>query len=100
MQALFMHDGAAFGVRSLLKLLLGIFPAITLFVSSYYGKLSLARKLADCERMIGLFTEAKREYKAHPEARAAILTELASEELSEAGGWLSYCSDNRLDVLL
>ncbi len=100
MRLFIMHDGAAFGVRSLLKLLLGIIPAITLFVSSYYGKLSLSRKINDRHRMINLFSEAKREYAAHPEARDAILTELAREELAEAGEWRAYCSDNRLDILL
>ena len=94
------HNGAYFGVRSILKILLGIIPALTIVVTSYYGKLSLDRKLRDGRRMISLYSEALEAYDAPQIDKARLLTELAREELVETGDWLSYTSENRLDLFL
>ncbi|NLI54547.1 MAG: hypothetical protein GX417_09525 [Clostridiales bacterium] len=94
------HSDHFFNARSIFKILLGIIPALTFVVSSYYGKLSLERKLRDGQRMIALYSEALEAYDNPLTDKARLMTELAREELVETGDWLSYVSENRPDLLI
>ena len=97
---LLTHSDHFFNVRSIFKILLGVIPALSFVVSSYYGKLSLERKLRDGQRMIALYSEALEAYDNPLMDKARLLTELAREELVETGDWLSYVSENRPDILI
>ena len=99
-QLTLIHSDQFFNVRSIFKILLSIIPAFTLIVSSYYGKLSLERKLRDGSRMIALYSEALMVYDNPAVDKAQLLKELAKEELVETGGWLSYVSENPPDICL
>jgi hypothetical protein len=94
------HGNDFFSTRGMFKILLGIIPALTFVVSSYYGKLSLERKLKDGERMIALYAASLDSYDNPATNRADLLTELAKEELAETGDWVSYMSENRPDLLM
>jgi len=93
-----MHSEHFFSLRGVFKILLGIIPAFAFVVSSYYGKLSLARKRKDGKRMIALYTEALAVYDNPRTDKARLFSELAREELAETGDWLSYVSENQLDI--
>jgi len=94
------HSEHFFNIRSVFKILLGIIPALTLVVSSYYGKLSLDRKLRDGARMIALYSEALEVYHNPATDKMKLFAELAREELVETGEWLSYISENCPDILV
>ena len=94
------HGAHFFSMRSVMKILLGIIPAFAFVVTSYYGKLSLARKLADGTRMIALYSQALIAYDDPQTDQNRLLTELAREELAETGGWFSYVSENTPDILI
>lgn len=99
-KGMMMHSAHFFNGRSIFKILLGVIPALSFVVTSYYGKLSLERKLRDGQRMIALYSEALEAYDAPLTDKARLLTELAREELAETGDWLSYVSENRPDILI
>lgn len=84
-------------ICSWLKIALGCASAVTLFVSGYYGSLSLERKVHDHERMALLFERAADEYERKPDqdARHALFRRLAREEVIENGTWMSYCIEDR-----
>lgn len=115
------HDDWAFSLRSLMKILLGAISAGTVFLTSYYDKLSLTRKCLDHETMILLYTEAKARFDAmqtdgasaqadtagqtdknarqanhdaRQTERSRLLYHLAREEIIENGNWFSYCKEN------
>jgi len=94
------HSDHFFNARSIFKILLGIIPAFAFVVTSYYGKLSLARKLKDGARMIALYSQALDVYDNPQTDKARLFAELAREELAETGDWLSYVSENRPDILI
>jgi len=100
LKATLSHSADFFSTRGVFKILLGLIPAFTFVVSSYYGKLSLTRKIRDGQRMTALYTEALEAYDNPLTDRARLLTELAREELVEAGDWLSYTLENRPDLLI
>jgi len=89
-----MHPGQDIYLRGLLKILLGIIPAFTIFLSGYYGKLSLSRKVADHQRMITLYTLAQKKFEDPKLDEDKVFFELAREEVIENGTWLSFCRDN------
>lgn len=92
---LLLHAGQEVNLRGLVKILLGVSSAVSLFLSSYYGKLSLTRKLVDCDRMALLFGAAARALAVDHTHKDEILRKLAREEIIETCDWLSYCRDNR-----
>ncbi len=100
LRATLAHSADFFSTRGVFKILLGLIPAFTFVVSSYYGKLSLERKIRDGQRMIALYAEALEAYDNPLTDRARLLIELAREELVEAGDWLSYTFENRPDLLI
>ena len=89
------HQALGIAASAWLKIALGVASAVTLFVSGYYGSLSLERKVHDHERMALLFERAADAYDRHPEARAELFRQLAREEVIENGTWMSYCNENR-----
>jgi len=87
---LLMHDGDIL-VRGLFKVALGVVSTVTLFLSSYYGRLSLERQVEDHEKMAVLYERA---------ANASVIDRelcisLAREEMIENGNWLSYMKENK-----
>lgn len=82
--------------RTLLKILLGSVSAAALFISNYYGKLSLSRKHSDHEKMERFFRHMEERLKRQGQSEALLLV-LAREELSENGNWCSYQRDNTPD---
>jgi len=87
-------------IRTWMKILWGCASAVTLFISSYYGKLSLERKCIDHTKMAELFAIASKQYELFPNRREELFYNLAREELIENGNWVSYCQENRPDFSL
>lgn len=81
--------------RAWMKIFWGTLSAVTLFVSGYYGRLSLERKCYDNEKMADLFETAAAAYDAAPEKYEKLFIQLAKEEIIENGNWMSYCRENR-----
>ena len=82
--------------RTVLKILLGIISAVTLFVANYYGHLSLPRTLTDHRKMERFYKSMSARMEKHGQEEA-LLRELAREELIENGNWCSYQRDNTPD---
>ena len=85
--------------RTVLKIVLGTISAVTLFVSNYYGRLSLPRKESDHRKMEQFFAWITERLSAEGQTEE-LLTVLAREELIENGNWVSYQRDNKPDLSL
>ena len=85
--------------RTLLKILLGSISAVTLFISNYYGRLSLPRQLSDHGKMERFYRKMYEQLELHGQTDA-LLSVLAREELIENGNWYSYQRDNTPDISL
>ena len=85
--------------RTLSKLLLGSISAATLFISNYYGRLSLSRTTADHARMERFYASVLDRIDRFGESDA-LLRLIAREELIENGNWCSYQRDNTTDFNL
>ena len=85
--------------RAVLKIALGGLSAMTLFVSGYYGNLSLPRVVDDHERLSRFYAEADAWLDEQGQTDA-LLARIAREELIENGNWCSYQRDNAPDVNL
>ncbi len=83
--------------RMLLKIILGTISAVTLFVGSYYGRLSLPRILSDHQKMARFYSKMSLLLQKRGQTDE-LLTVLAREELIENGGWCSYQRDNTPDM--
>lgn len=88
---IFLPDPARF--RTVLGLLLGTVSAVTLFISGYYGKLSLPRRLSDHRKMERFYEKMSAHMAAYGQTDE-LLRLLAGEELTENGNWCSYQRDN------
>jgi hypothetical protein len=95
-----MHVGQEIILRSVLKILLGVFSAVTLFLSNYYGKLSINRQASDHEKMTELYKTALQKWEIPGINKEKLLIELAREEIVENGIWLSYSRDNTPSIIL
>lgn len=91
---LMLHGGETIAFRELLKILLGIASAITAFLSNYYGKLSLDRKIEDHRKMAELYTMAGKQLERNLDGQEALLVALSREEIIEIGNWFSYCKED------
>ena len=91
---LLIHSGQQFIFRGVFKILLGLFAAVTLFLSNYYGKLSLEHKCSDHKKMTDLYHSALTKWDIQHINKEILLLDLAREEIIENGGWLSYNRDN------
>lgn len=89
---LLTHAGQDFTLRSLLKIVLGVVSAVTMFLSNYYDKLSFERKSDDHEKMIRLYQTADEHYARGD--KEGLFLALAREEIIENGNWVSYCREN------
>ena len=85
-------------VRAILKIIVGTMSAVTLFTSSYYGKLSLTYTINDHKRMIALYDNVEREIARKGETEE-ILVDLAREFLIENSTWYSYQTKNKPDLV-
>jgi len=77
-----------------MKILLGAVSVMTVFLTNYYGKLSLNRKSIDHDRMSHLYASAKEQYESGQVEHDQLFQELAREEIIEIGNWFSYCREN------
>ena len=85
--------------RTIAKLLLGGISAATLFISNYYGRLSLSRVAADHRKMERFYAVILDRIDRYGETEE-LLALLAREELIENGNWFSYQQDNAADFSL
>lgn len=79
--------------RTVLKVLLGTVSVGTLFLASYYGKMSLERKKADHGKMEAFFRTVGAQMDRFGQTEE-LMELLAREELTENGNWSSYQRDN------
>ncbi|MBF7097008.1 hypothetical protein [Alkalibacter mobilis] len=80
-------------IRDVINLTMGLVSATTVFMSNYYGKLSLQRKISDHKKMIYLYTIFQDLYENHEMSKDRLFFELARESVVETGDWLTYCRD-------
>ncbi len=85
--------------RTLSKLLLGSISAATLFISNYYGRLSLSRTTDDHVKMERFYAAILDRMAQYGETRELLLL-IAREELIENGNWCAYQRDNTADFNL
>ena len=85
--------------RTALKILLGTVSVGTLFLASYYGKMSLERKRTDRAKMEAFYTTVSRQTERLGQTEE-LLEILAREELTENGNWCSYQRDNTPEISL
>ena len=83
--------------RTILKIVLGSISAATLFISNYYGRLSLPRKLSDHTKMERFYARIGDQLTLRGQTED-LLALLAREELIENGNWCSYQRDNSPDL--
>lgn len=79
-------------VKKILKVLLGTFSATSLFISGYHGKVSNRREQDDHVMMAEFYEAMYMQAEANGED-AEFLCNLAREELTENGDWVSYKKD-------
>lgn len=85
--------------RTVLKFAVGSVSVATLFVSSYYGKLSLERVHADHAKMARFYAWALERLDEEGQA-PELLERFAREELIENGNWYSYQLEGAPDISL
>lgn len=83
--------------RTILKIALGTISAVTLFVSDFYGKLSLPRRYSDHRKMERFYEKIAARLDGSGQTEE-LLTVLAREELIENGNWCSCQRDNAPDL--
>lgn len=86
-------------IRAILKIVIGSMSAGTLFINSYYGKMSLSNEIESHRRMVMLYEDAEREIRAHGENDDLIIS-LAHEFLIENSTWNAYQSKNDIELIL
>lgn len=86
-------------VRTVFKLCMGAFSAVTLFANNYYGRLALPKVIDDHRKMVLLYEEAVHEIADKGEDEA-LLMRIAEYELCENANWYAYQSkhDQGLDI--
>ncbi|MBQ3422979.1 MAG: hypothetical protein IJH34_15285 [Romboutsia sp.] len=85
-------------VRISLKIVIGSMSVSTLFLESYYGKMSLSETIADYKRMILLYDKIEHDIRAKGESEEIILY-LAKEFLTENSTWYAYQSKNKAEIV-
>ena len=75
----------------------GGFSAATLFISLYFGRLSVSRQSLDHRMMAEFYETALKRYEMDGQTED-LLSECAREELVENGNWLAYTSENAPDI--
>ena len=87
------HIAEAEKYRTLSKLLLGSVSAAALFISHYYGRLSLSRVTSDHIKMERFYRTVRDRIDRFGET-PGLLCLIAREELTENVSWCSYQRDN------
>lgn len=86
-------------IRAVLKIVLGTMSAITLFVGSYYGKMSLSNTIEDHRRMEILYEQTKHEILKQKGVESEdLILSLAQEFLIENSTWYAYQKKNKPDI--
>ena len=86
-------------IRLCIKIAIGSMSVSTLFLESYYGKMSLTEKINDHKRMILLYAKAEKDLLEKGESEDMILN-LAREYLTENSAWYAYQSKNKSELVL
>ncbi len=86
-------------IRAILKIIVGTMSAMTIFTSSFYGKMSLTNIIEDHKRMSSLYEKTENEILQHGENEEELL-ELARECLIENSAWYSYQTKNKPDIII
>ncbi len=86
-------------IRAVLKIILGTMSAITIFMGSYYGKMSLSNVIDDYKRMIALYETAEKEILKKGESEELLLF-LSREFLNENSTWYAYQCKNKPDITI
>ena len=86
-------------IRLGIKMIIGSMSISTLFLESYYGKMSLTETINDHKRMISLYNKAERDILKKGESEEIIL-KLAREYLTENSAWYAYQSKNKSKLVL
>lgn len=87
------------GVRTAMNFILGGLSAATLFISNYYGRLSLSRAVDDHKKMARFYARLSDRLALFGQSEQ-VLVLLAREELIENGNWRSYRQDNAPELNL
>lgn len=82
-----------------IKLAMAGMSAFTLFLGSYYGKMSLSEKIDDHERMVELYGIIEDRIRTEGETDE-ILSYAAREFLIENSTWYAYQSKNKPDLVV
>ena len=85
------------GIRRIMGFVWGGISAATLFISNYYGRLSLLRSIDDHKKMARFYARMDDRLKLFGPSEE-VLMQLAREELIENGNWRSYQQDNAPDL--
>lgn len=78
-------------------ILVGVLSACALFLSSFFDRLALNRKIKDHSSMINLYNDALKQIKQKGFSEELVLF-VAKEEIIENGNWYSYMKENSLDI--
>ena len=84
-------------IRAGLKIGVGTATAITIFLSNYYGKMSLSSKVDEHLRMFWLYQKAEHEIKVTKEENEEKILYLAEQCLIENTTWYSHQKKNTPD---
>lgn len=86
-------------IRLGLKMVIGFMSVSTIFLESYYGKMSLSHSIDNHKRMISLYDEIGNEILEKGETQE-ILLYLANQFLIENSTWYAYQSKNKAGLIL
>lgn len=85
-------------IRLGLKITIGFMSVSTIFLESYYGKMSLSEKINDHKRMILLYDKIGKDILEKGETDE-ILFYLANQFLIENSTWYAYQSKNKAELV-
>ena len=85
-------------IRISLKMVIGFMSVSTLFIESYYGKMSLSETINDHKRMIALYQKIENDILENGETEE-ILLYAANEYLIENSTWYAYQSKNKATLV-
>ncbi len=91
-------DVEAHLIRLGLKIIIGFMSVSTIFLESYYGKMSLSETINDHKRMIALYTKIGKDILKKGETEE-ILLYLANQFLIENSTWYAYQSKNKAELV-
>lgn len=85
-------------IRSVFQVAFGTFTAVSLLTSSFFGKLSCERECDDSKKMERLYLAACNKWDVESPHFPDLVRSIAREEIIENGIWLSYMTDNDLEI--